>query len=201
MRRFFSTFTGRNIESIRPNNMEIANWYSVAKSLHLVGMVSWMAGMFYLVRIMVNHAMAFDRQEPDRSILKEQYVIMEWKSYNIILKPAVVITWSFGVMMLFIQPVWLSQGWMHLKLFFLLLLTGYTHYLKGHIKQLEAGTSSFTHIHYRALNEVPTVFLVAIVFLAVFRDRINYLMLFGGLVFFIGLMAWGIKKANNKGGE
>ena len=200
MRRFFSTFTGRNIESIRPNNMEIANWYSVAKSLHLVGMVSWMAGMFYLVRIMVNHAMAFDRQEPDRSILKEQYVIMEWKSYNIILKPAVVITWSFGVMMLFIQPVWLSQGWMHLKLFFLLLLTGYTHYLKGHIKQLEAGTSSFTHIHYRALNEVPTVFLVAIVFLAVFRDRINYLMLFGGLVFFIGLMAWGIKKANSKGG-
>ena len=198
MRRFFSTFTGRNIESIRPNNMEIANWYSVAKSLHLVGMVSWMAGMFYLVRIMVNHAMAFDRQEPDRSILKEQYVIMEWKSYNIILKPAVVITWSFGVMMLFIQPVWLSQGWMHLKLFFLLLLTGYTHYLKGHIKQLEAGTSSFTHIHYRALNEVPTVFLVAIVFLAVFRDRINYLMLFGGLVFFIGLMAWGINKANNK---
>ncbi|MCC6281925.1 MAG: CopD family protein [Saprospiraceae bacterium] len=180
--------------------MEIANWYSVAKSLHLVGMVSWMAGMFYLVRIMVNHAMAFDRQEPDRSILKEQYVIMEWKSYNIILKPAVVITWSFGVMMLFIQPVWLSQGWMQLKLFFLLLLTGYTHYLKGHIKQLEAGTSSFTHIHYRALNEVPTVFLVAIVFLAVFRDRINYLMLFGGLVFFIGLMAWGIKKANSKGG-
>ena len=95
--------------------------------------------MFYLVRIMVNHAMAFDRPEPERSILSAQYTIMEWKSYNIILKPAVVITWSFGVMMLVIQPFWLQQGWMHLKLLFLLLLTGYTHYLKGHIRQPSSG--------------------------------------------------------------
>lgn len=178
--------------------MEIANWYSVAKALHLVGMVSWMAGMFYLVRIMVNHAMAFDRPEPDRSILNAQYTIMEWKSYRIILIPAVVITWTFGVMLLVIQPFWLQQGWMHLKLLFLLLLTGYTHYLKGHIRQLEKGQSGFTHIHYRALNEVPTVFLVGIVFLAVFKERINYFMLCGGLVAFIGLMAWGIYKANRK---
>jgi putative membrane protein len=178
--------------------MEIANWYSVAKALHLIGMVSWMAGMFYLVRIMVNHAMAFDRPEPERSILAAQFSIMEWKSYNIILKPAVVITWSFGVMMLCIQPFWLSQGWMNLKLLFLIMLTGYTHYLKIHIRQLEAGTSRFTHIHYRALNEVPTVFLVGVVFLAVFKDRVNYLMLCGGLLAFIGLMAWGIHRANRK---
>ena len=98
--------------------MELANWYSVAKALHLVGMVSWMAGMFYLVRIMVNHAMAFDRPEPERSILATQFTVMEWKSYNVILKPAVIITWSFGVIMLCINPFWLSQGWLNLKLLF-----------------------------------------------------------------------------------
>jgi putative membrane protein len=178
--------------------MELANWYSVAKALHLIGMVSWMAGMFYLVRIMVNHAMAFDRPEPDRSILAKQFTIMEWKSYNVILKPAVIITWSFGVIMLCINPFWLNQGWLNLKLLFVIMLTGYTHYLKSHIQQLESGTSRFTHIHYRALNEVPTVFLVGVVFLAVFKDRINYFILCGGLLFFIGLMAWGIHRANRK---
>ena len=175
----------------------MTTWYSIAKSLHLIGLVSWMAGMFYLVRIMVYHAMALEKTEPERGTLARQYAVMEWKSYKIILQPAIVITWSFGVMMLFIQPAWLREGWMHLKLTFLILLTGYTHYLKSHIRQLEAGTSRFTHIQYRALNEVPTVFLVAIVFLAVFKDRINYFALFGGLVVFTGLIAWGIRRANH----
>ncbi len=178
--------------------MELSHWYSIAKSLHLIGMVSWMAGMFYLVRIMVNHAMALTEPEPTRGILTRQYTAMEWKSYNIILKPAVVITWSFGVLMLCIQPVWLEQGWMHAKLTFLVLLTGYTHYLKSHIRQLESGTSRFTHVHYRALNEVPTIFLVAIVFLAVFKNGINYVWLLGGLAVFIGLIGWGIRKATRR---
>ena len=178
--------------------MELANLYSIAKSFHLIGMVSWMAGMFYLVRIMVNHAMAFAEAEPQRGILARQYTIMEWKSYNIILKPAVIITWSFGVLMICINPALLEQGWLQLKLVFLVILTGYTHYLKSHIRQLETGPSSFTHIHYRALNEVPTIFLVAIVFLAVFKTGINYAWLLGGLAVFIGLIAWGIRKANSK---
>ena len=174
------------------------SWYSIAKAMHLIGMVSWMAGMFYIVRIMVYHAMAHEQTEPERSILTRQYNLMEWKSYNIILKPAVIITWSFGVLMLCIQPAWLQQGWMHLKLGLLLLLTVYTHSLKNHIRQLENGTSRFTHLHYRALNEVPTVFLVAIVFLAGLKSGVNYLFLFAGLAIFTGLIAFGIKKANSK---
>ena len=176
----------------------MATWYSIAKSLHLIGMVSWMAGMFYLVRIMVYHAMALEKAEPERGTLAQQYAVMEQKAYKIIIGPAINITWIFGVTMLFIQPIWLREGWLHLKLAFLILLTGYTHYLKSHIRQLEAGTSKFTHTHYRALNEVPTVFLVAIVFLAVFKERINYFALFGGLAVFAGLIVWGIWKANRK---
>lgn len=174
----------------------MATWYSIAKALHLIGMVSWMAGMFYLVRIMVYHAMALEKNEPERSTLVQQYSVMEWKSYKIIIQPAILITWVFGVTMLIIQPAWLREGWMQLKLVFLLLLSGYTDQLKKHIRQLEAGASQYTHIHYRALNEVPTVFLVAIVFLAVFRERINYFALFGGLAVFIGLIVLGIRKAN-----
>ncbi len=178
--------------------MDLSTLYSIAKSFHLIGMVSWMAGMFYLVRIMVNHALAFGEPEPQHGILARQYTIMEWKSYHIILKPAVIMTWSFGVLLLCIQPIWLQQGWMHTKLTFLVLLTGYTHYLKSHIRQLEQGTSRFTHIHYRALNEVPTIFLVGIVFLAVFKERIHYGWLLGGLGVFMGLIAWGIRKATQR---
>lgn len=161
-------------------------------------MVSWMAGLFYLVRIMVYHAMAAEKPESEREAFRAQYNLMEWKSYKIILVPAVVITWTFGVLMLCIQPAWLTQGWLHLKLFFLLLLTGYTHYLKGQIRALEAGTSTFTHIHYRVLNEVPTIIMVAIIFLAVFRERTSYSALFGGLLAFTALIAWGVWKANKK---
>ncbi|MCW5923997.1 MAG: CopD family protein [Saprospiraceae bacterium] len=178
--------------------MNASHWYAFAKSLHLIGMVSWMAGMFYLVRVMVYHAMALEREEPTRSTLAEQYAAMEWKAYKIILQPAIVITWAFGVVMLFIQPAWLREGWFHLKLALLALLSGYTHSLKKHIGQLETGVSRFNHIHYRALNEVPTIFLVAIVFLAVFKSRIHYAALSIGLAVFTGLIAWGIRKANRK---
>lgn len=175
--------------------MDTATWYSIAKSLHLIGMASWMAGLFYIVRIMVYHAMAAERELPDREILTRQFSAMEWKAYKIILRPSVVITWSFGVMMLCIQPVWLQQGWMQTKLVFLLLLTGYTHGLKNHITQLTAGTSPHPHLYFRALNEVPTIALAGIVFLAVFKDRIHFFALFAGLGIFVGLIVWGIWKA------
>ncbi len=180
--------------------MDVPNWYSIAKALHLIGMASWMAGMFYLVRIMVYHAMASEKASPDREILRTQFVLMEWKAYKIILRPAVVITWSFGVMMLCISPVWLQQTWMQLKLGFLVLLTGYTHWLQSHIRQLEAGNSPHTHLYFRALNEVPTIALAGVVFLAVFKERISFSALFIGLGIFIGLIAWGIWKANRRGG-
>lgn len=178
--------------------MNTATWYSTAKALHLIGMASWMAGMFYLVRIMVYHAMALEKESPEREILSAQFITMEWKAYKIILRPAVVITWSFGVMMLCIQPIWLQEAWMQAKLVFLFLLTGYTHWLQGHIRQLEAGTSIHKHRYFRALNEVPTIALAGIVFLAVFKDRINFLALFVGLGSFIGLIAWGIWNANRR---
>lgn len=178
--------------------MEIANWYSVAKALHLIGMVSWMAGLFYLVRLMVYHAEARGLPSPQSEILTRQYILMEWKVYKIIIRPAVVITWAFGSLMLVIQPVWLQQTWMYGKLAFVFLLTGYTLYCQTHIRRLESGTPGFTHVHYRVMNEVPTIILVSAVFLAVFRDRINWWYLLGGIAAFSGLIFSAVRRVARK---
>ncbi len=173
--------------------------YFFAKSLHLVGMVSWMAGMFYLVRLMVYHAEALTKPEPEKGILCRQYNLMEWKVYRIILVPAVLITWSFGTMLLVLQPAWWQQGWMHVKLLLLVLLSAYTHYTKSHIRWLEQGSVRYNHMFYRVLNEVPTLFLVAIVMLAVYKSGIHYGYLAAGMAGFTGLIGYGLWRANSKG--
>jgi putative membrane protein len=174
----------------------MSNLYFIAKSLHLIGAFSWMAGLFYLVRIMVYHAEAATKTGPEKAVLSAQYNVMEWKAYRIILQPAVIITWSFGCVMLFVQPVWLQDFWFIGKMCFLLLLTGYTHYCKSHIKLLENNTSPFNHLHYRALNEVPTILMVGIIFLAVFKNAINGWYLGIGITLFTSLIFYAVKKAN-----
>ena len=166
--------------------------------MHLIGMVSWMAGLFYLVRIMVYHAEALQGPSTEREGFAKQYNIMEWKAFRVIIAPAVVITWVFGCTMLGLQSVWLTQGWMHAKLFFLVLLTAYTYFCKIHIQLLEKEQSKYTHIHYRAMNEIPTIILVSVVFLAVFKHLINWWYLSIGVSAFTCLIAYAIYKVNKK---
>lgn len=181
--------------------MELSDLYSVSKALHLIGMVSWMAGLFYLVRLMVNHAEAFDREEPEQSVLSRQYTLMEWKAYKIIIQPALVITLTFGTLLLIIQPVWLQQAWMLVKLVAVLFLAGYTLYCKAHIRRLENRSGYFSHVYYRALNEVPTLVLVAAVFLAVFRTGINWWYLTAGMIVFSGLILYAVRKVARREAE
>ena len=180
--------------------MEPSTIYSFAKSLHLVGMVSWFAGMFYLVRIFVNHAESNRLEGPEKDFLQRRFSEMETKVYRVIMAPAVVLTWTFGCVMLSIQPIWLEQPWMRAKLACLVLLTGYHHFCKRWMRQLQDGTSTFAHVHFRALNEVPTLFLVAIVFLAVFKDRTNFWFLALGLGAMTALIASAIRKVARKNG-
>ena len=177
--------------------MTINGLYLLAKSLHLIGMVSWMAGLFYLVRLMVYHAEAHEMEDPDKGILIRQYNLMEWRVYRFIIVAALIITWSFGTMMLAIQPVWLQQPWIHVKLLFVVILTGYTHYCKGQIKKLEKGPAG-TSVYYRILNEVPTIVLIGAIVLAVYKSGINWLYFSLGVGGFVGLIAWGIWKRNKK---
>lgn len=164
-------------------------------------MVSWMAGMFYLVRIFVYHAEAQASDEPKRSILCTQFEGMEQRVYRLIMNPAIWLTWSGGCTMLFVQPVWLAQPWMQVKLLCLVLLTGYHHYCKGHLRKLMNGVGTFSHVQYRAMNEIPTLFLVTIVFLAVFKDQINFLYLILGVCIMAGLIIRAISRLTSKMAE
>lgn len=156
------------------------------KSFHIVGFVSWFAGLFYLVRMFVYHAESDEKPEHLRAEWKEQFTLMQWRVYKIICNPAMMITWTFGIAMLINTPAFLQQGWMHVKLTLLVLLTAYHLYCKGIIKKQEKGEKTLSSFGFRLLNELPTLFLVAIVLLAVVKDLLNFIYLF------LGILAFGV---------
>lgn len=165
------------------------------KALHVVGFVSWFAGLFYLARIFVYHVEANDREMAERDVLQKQYNIMAARLYRIITNPAMMITWTFGIAMLFMNPEYLKGGWMHVKLTLVVLLTGYHHYCKRIIKKIEEGTLEMNPFQLRLFNEIPSLFLLAIVLLAVLTQRglmpVKYVVLV--VVIFGGLMYMGAK--------
>lgn len=146
--------------------------YSWFKAFHIIGVVVWFAGLFYLVRLFIYHIEAEQEPEPAKTILQKQYQIMEKRLYNIITTPGMLVTVACAVGLLVSQPDWLHQTWLHVKLGFVVLLLGYHHYCKRLMKQLEAGTCKWTSKQMRALNEAPTLLLVAIVLLAVFKNSL-----------------------------
>lgn len=174
------------------------NTIFIFKSLHIIGFVSWFAGIFYLVRMFVYFREASDQPEPARSILTDQFLTMQWRVYRIILNPAMMITWTAGILMLIIEPAYLKQGWIHSKLLLVVLLTVYHLYCKRIIRQFENGISKWDSFQLRLFNEVPTIFLVSIVFLAVYRDQISYLYLLLGLFLFGALIFFGARSYKRK---
>jgi len=160
------------------------------KALHMVGMVAWFAGVFYLVRLFVYHAEAFSRSSPDKEILTKQYAIMERRLYRIITNPAMILTFIGGIMLLFLNPEYLKQPWMHVKLTLVILLAGYTGACGSMMKKLAKGVVPMTAFRFRLFNEVPSLLLVAIILLAVFRDRLSLIALLGitvGLMVVLGV--------------
>ncbi|AZB73093.2 protoporphyrinogen oxidase HemJ [Synechococcus elongatus] len=141
------------------------------KAFHIVGVVVWFAGLFYLVRLFIYHVEANDKPEPARSILQEQYGLMEKRLLNIITTPGMLVTVSMAIALLITQPDYLQQGWMHAKLAFVAVLLGYHHYCVRLLKKLQAGTCQWTGQQLRALNEAPTLLLVLIVMLVIFKNQ------------------------------
>ncbi|MEM9541084.1 MAG: protoporphyrinogen oxidase HemJ [Cyanobacteria bacterium P01_E01_bin.42] len=142
------------------------------KAFHLIGIVVWFAGLFYLVRLFVYHAEASERDEPAQTILKAQYEIMEKRLYHIITMPGMIVTVAMAIGLISTEPEILKSGWLHIKLTLVALLIGY-HFFCGRImKQLAAGECNWTGQKFRALNEAPTVLLIVIVLLAVFKGNL-----------------------------
>lgn len=142
------------------------------KTFHLVGVVAWMAGLFYLVRIFVYHAEARMLPQPARGVLERQYIIMEGRALRIIATPAMVLTVATAIGILTTRPDLLREGWLHAKLVLVALLAGY-HVLCASLRTRLADEQDgrWTSARFRMLNEVPTVLLVGIVMLATFKAQ------------------------------
>lgn len=148
--------------------------YLWLKTLHIVGVVAWMAGLFYLVRIFVYHAEARAEAPAARAVLERQYALMESRALRIIATPAAVITVATATGMLVLVPGLLSAGWLHAKLALVLLLVAYHVGCARWRTQLADPASAvarWSGQRFRMLNEVPTVLLLGIAMLAVFKDR------------------------------
>lgn len=144
--------------------------YLIAKCIHIIFVVSYFAGLFYMVRLFIYHTEALEKEEPERSILHKQFSFMEERLWNIITVPALILMVLSGIYMFYaMQWVYFTQGWMHVKLLFIVFLFVY-HYYSWHImKRLQAGQTTLTSVQLRMLNEVATIILFVVVFAVVLR--------------------------------
>lgn len=149
-----------------------------------------MAGLFYLVRLFIYHTEAQEKSELERTILSTQFEIMERKLMNIITTPAMLLTVIAGVTMLWLNPYLIDEPWMKIKLCFVVGLISYHFICQGKIKQMRRGIFTWTSTQLRIWNEVATIFLFAIVFLAVLKNAVDWIYgLIGLIVFSIIIMS------------
>lgn len=141
------------------------------KALHIVGVVVWFAGLFYLVRLFIYHREAEELEAPLRQAFQEQYGLMERRLANIITTPGMAVAVVMALGLLSVQPGWLKEGWMHSKLAIVALLLTYHAFCYRLMGQLQQGTCRWSPKQLRALNELPTLLLVAAVMLVVFKNQ------------------------------
>ena len=141
------------------------------KAFHIIGVVVWFAGLFYLVRLFIYHVEAEEEAEPARSILKNQYAIMETRLLKIITTPGMIVTLAMAGGLVWQNPDVVHQGWMQAKFGFVALLVGYHLYCAKLRKQLASGDCQWGPKQLRALNEAPTLLLVTIVMLVIFKNN------------------------------
>jgi len=141
------------------------NSYLLFKSLHLITLVSWMAGLLYLPRIFVYHVE--NLKNPNTS---KTFESMERKLYFYIMMPAMILTWLFGLILISILGFdILSTLWIKLKFFFVSLLTIYHFYLASCLNNFKLGQNTKSSKFFRIINEVPTILLILIVFIVIFK--------------------------------
>ena len=141
------------------------------KTFHIIGVVVWFAGLFYLVRLFIYHVEAAEQEQPIRAAFEQQYGLMERRLANIITTPGMAVAVSCAVGLLVVNPSWLQQSWMHAKLLFVVFLLGYHWLCYRLMGQLQRGECNWSGRQLRALNELPTLLLVIVVLLVVFKQQ------------------------------
>ena len=173
------------------------------KALHIIFVVSWFAGLFYMPRLLVYHTEAQGKLEAAKEILSAEFVKMEKLLWNAIMVPAMWLTLITGGTMIYLTPGWLSQGWMHMKLTFVLGLIGYHFFTRKLILEMQKGHFRFSSVQLRLWNEVATIFLFSIVFLVVLKNSVDWLWGVLGLIAFAVIIMSAVKivkriRENNK---
>jgi putative membrane protein len=164
----------------------MTEYYNYIKALHLIFVITWFAGLFYVPRLFIYHIEASRKASPEKEILSQQLKIMTKRLWNIITWPSAILATIFGIWLLVLMPVWLEQPWMHIKLAFVILLIAY--HLKNHqiVKELQRDEIKYSSKFMRVWNEGATVILFAVVFLVILKGAFNWI--FG----VVGIIALGI---------
>jgi protoporphyrinogen IX oxidase len=153
----------------------MAQYYEHFKALHIIFVVSWFAGLFYIVRLFIYHTEAKGKSPEEFQILGDQFKIMEKKLWWIITTPAMILTVIFGILMFSINPGLLLQTWMQIKIVFVTLLLFYHFFCQHILANYKKDTINWTSFKLRLWNELATIFLVAIVFIVTLKSTFNWI--------------------------
>ena len=162
--------------------------YNYIKALHIIFIVTWFSGMFYIVRLFIYNTEANEKQEPEKSILQKQFSIMIRRLWFGITWPSAVLTLIFGPTMWYLWSRWHLDNWLAIKLCFVIGLYAYHFTLHAIYKQQAAGIFKFSSGQLRIWNEVATIFLIAIIMLAVVKQGMSLVWGLLGLTLFIILL-------------
>lgn len=150
-------------------------YYQYFKAVHIVFVISWMAGLFYILSLFIYHTEAQDKSEPEKSILQKQFVKMEATLWKIIATPAMIISVLAGVFMLTLNQGLLQMDWMWVKLGFVAGLLIYHFVCQNIVKQLKNNQYKLTSFQLRLWRELATIFMIAIVFVVILKSAINWI--------------------------
>ena len=171
------------------------------KALHIIFVVTWFAGLFYIVRLFIYFAEADKKENPAKEILQKQYKLMSKRLWYIIAWPSAILCSIFAFWMLYENPYYLQESWMLVKLAFVLSLYIYHGYCQRIYNQLQKNELKFSGFQLRLWNEVATIILIAVVFLVTLKNAINWIWGVVGIFLFsflIMLMARVYKKIREK---
>ena len=168
-------------------------YYNYIKSLHLIFVITWFAGLFYIPRLFIYHIEATQKPSPDKEILEKQFKLMTKRLWFIITWPSAILATLFALWLLILMPAWLQQPWMHVKLGFVVLL--FIYHLKCHqiYKQLQNDVVKWSSNQMRIWNEGSTIILFAVIFLVVVRDAVNWIYGVVGIIALAIMLMLGIK--------
>jgi protoporphyrinogen IX oxidase len=171
----------------------VLEYYQYLKALHLIFVITWFAGLFYIPRLFVYHIEAAEKTEPERSILITQLKMMTRRLWYIITWPSAILATGFAIWMLVLMPFWLEQDWMLVKLGFVVLL--FIYHFKCHLifKEFQRNIIKWTSNGMRLFNEGATIILFAVIFLVILRNALDWIYGVIGIILLSVILMLGFK--------